>query len=89
MPAFIRRLRFRRDHRWTPKHMSAYVDGELVAGARSRLQRHVDECPECRGVLRSLERMLLRLHRAPAPAATEAPDLVAGIRERLRETRVD
>lgn len=89
MPILTRRLRFRRDHRWTPKHLSAYVDDELVTGARARLQRHVAECPECRGVLRSLERMLVRLGQMPSPAVSEAPDLVSSIRERLRETHRD
>lgn len=69
--------------------MSAYLDDELVTGARARLQRHVDECPECRGVLRSLARMLLRLHRVPSPAVSEAPELVSSIRARVHETPRD
>ncbi len=89
MPRLSRGLRFLRDHRWTPKHVSAYVDGELTAAARDRLQRHVNECPECRGLLHSLERMLLRLSRMPAPVVREAPDLVSSIRTRIREPRDD
>jgi anti-sigma factor RsiW len=89
MPTLRRRLGFRRDHRWTLKHMSAYLDEDLVARGRVRLQRHLDECPECRGVLRSLERMLVRLRRAPSPAISEAPDLVSIIRKRLHEEHVD
>ncbi len=89
MPSLTDRLRFRRDHRWTPKHVSPYLDDELAIGARARLQRHVAACPECRGVLWSLERMLLRLSGMPSPAATEAPDLAERIRGRLRDSRVD
>ena len=65
------------------------VDDELATGARARLQRHLAECPECRGVLRSLERMLVRLSGVPWPAGSEAPDLAERIRARLRDSRVD
>ncbi len=89
MSLLTERLRFRRDHRWTPKHVSPYLDDDLATGARARLQRHVAECPECQGVLRSLERMLLRLSGVPSPAAGEAADLAEGVRVRLRDSRVD
>ncbi len=89
MATLTERLRFWRDHRWTPLHVSPYLDGELATGARARLQRHAAECPECRGVLRSLERMLLRLSGVPSPAASEAPDLAARVRARLHETHGD
>ncbi|MDQ6776974.1 MAG: anti-sigma factor [Actinomycetota bacterium] len=89
MSILTERLRFRRDHRWTPQHVSPYLDDELARRARARLQRHVAECPECRGVLRSLERMLLRLGGVPSPAASEAPDLAERIRARLRDSGVD
>lgn len=89
MSTLTRRLRFQRDHRWTPQQMSPYLDDELAIGARARLQRHVAECPECQGVLRSLERMLLRLSGVPSPAASEAPDLAKRIRVRLLDSRVD
>jgi anti-sigma factor RsiW len=89
MSLLTERVRFRRDHRWTPRHVSPYLDDELASGARARLQRHVAECPECRGVLRSLERMLLRLSGMPSPAANEAPDLADRIQARLRDSQVD
>lgn len=89
MSILIERLRFRRDHRWTPDHISPYLEGDLATRARSRLQRHVAKCPECRGLLHSLERMLLRLSGAPSPAAREAPDLAARIRSRLNDIRTD
>jgi anti-sigma factor RsiW len=69
--------------------MSGYIDGELATSRGRRLERHVDECDECRRVLRGLERMVGRLHRIGIPA--EAPDprkLAARVRERLEERRL-
>jgi hypothetical protein len=31
------RSRFRRDHRWTPSHLSDFVDGDLPPRSRTRL----------------------------------------------------
>jgi anti-sigma factor RsiW len=80
----IEGLRFARDHRWTPRHLSAYLDGELAARARARLDRHVAECSECRGVLHSLRRMLDRLQWLPPPREHAAPEQTAlAVRARL------
>jgi anti-sigma factor RsiW len=84
MTRLLQRLRFWRDHRWTPGHLSAYVDSDLVAHAAARVQRHVRECPECREALRTLERMLGRLRRLPPVADTETPDIASAVRRRLR-----
>lgn len=64
--------------------MSAYLDGELATRARARMERHTDECPECRGILYALRRMLGLLQRLPA-SAHEAPDIAAAVSRRLRE----
>jgi anti-sigma factor RsiW len=85
MNGFLHRARFKRDHRWAPRHMSAYLDGDLVSRARARLERHTGECAECRGVLDSLGRMLARLHSLPA-SRRRAPDIARNVRRRLRET---
>lgn len=78
-------LRFRRDHRWAPGRVSAYLDGELAARSRARLQRHVGDCPDCLGVLRSLDRML-GLMRSVAPRDPgETPDIALAVRRRLHE----
>jgi anti-sigma factor RsiW len=79
-------LRFRRDHRWTPPHMSAYLDYDLSAWARARLQRHTEECPECRRVLDDLQRMLVLLQgaRPPDPAA-DVPEITSAVLRRLHE----
>jgi anti-sigma factor RsiW len=84
MSNVVHRARFRRDHRWAPGHMSAYLDGELASRSRARIERHTGECPECRGILASLRRMLGLLQGLPpASARREAPDIAAAVRARL------
>ncbi len=85
MNKLLHRVRFWRDHRWTPGRLSAYLDGDLVARSAARLQRHVRECPECRAALRSLERMLGLLRAAPPVSDTEKPDIASAVRRRLRD----
>jgi anti-sigma factor RsiW len=80
--AVLRQLRFRRDHRWTPAQLSAYLDDELGARGRRRVIRHTGDCPECRGVLHSLRRLLDALAGAPAPEPV-AERLVLSFREAL------
>jgi anti-sigma factor RsiW len=78
--------RFLRDHRWAPGRISAYLDGELASRSQARLERHAEECPECRAVLDSLRRMLSLLQglppASPKPAALE---IAAAVRARLHE----
>jgi anti-sigma factor RsiW len=85
MTGWLRRLRFRRDHRWTPDHLSDYLDGDLVARSRARLEHHLRECPECLSALRSLERVLGLLHAVPAVSDEERPDIASAVRRRLRD----
>lgn len=80
------RIRFRRDHGWAPGHMSAYLDTELRARPRARMERHSQECPECRGLLDSLRRMLSLLHRLPASGtAAHTPAIAVAVAQRLHE----
>jgi anti-sigma factor RsiW len=66
--------------------MSDYLDGELVASGRDRMQRHVSECPECRRLLAGLRLVLAGLHRLPAPnGGTDATAIAASVRLRLNE----
>lgn len=51
----VHRLRFVRDHRWVPAHASEYLDGDLRPPELARVQRHVDQCAECRELLRGLQ----------------------------------
>jgi anti-sigma factor RsiW len=79
----LRRLRFRRDHRWSGEHMSEYVDGELPESARERIERHLAECEDCRGLLGGLRGIVgglaaLRRERRAGPSV--APRVAAGVR---------
>jgi anti-sigma factor RsiW len=66
--------------------MSDYLDGELAAEAKARLEHHVADCPDCRGLLHSLRRMLRRLERLPPPSDMPNPDhIAAAVRTRLHE----
>jgi anti-sigma factor RsiW len=66
--------------------MSAYLDSDLAAWARTRLERHTAECPECRGVLEDLRRMLGLLHGAPAPEPiADVPAIAGAVLRRLNE----
>lgn len=53
-----RERRLMREHRWTTAHLSAYLDGELAATERARVEEHAGFCPECRRLLRTLRRTL-------------------------------
>ena len=86
MSQFFYRVRFVVDHRWAPGRMSDYLDGELASSRRTRMQRHVKECPECRQLLAILRRLLDELHRLPPPVSSVgAPQIAASVRLRLRE----
>jgi anti-sigma factor RsiW len=79
-------LRLRADHRWVPAHLSVYLDGELGPRARARLERHTEECPECRGLLYGLRRMLGLLASFAAVSEREpAPDIAGAVAARLHE----
>ena len=86
MSTFWHELRFRRDHRWTPPHTSAYLEADLSVGARERLERHTAECLECRRVLDDLRRMLALLQGAlrPEPPA-DGPAIATAVLRRLHE----
>jgi anti-sigma factor RsiW len=80
------RVRFKRDHRWAPGHMSEYLDDELGSSWRRRMQRHVKECPECYRLLTMLRRMVGALHRLPPSVGdADALRIAASVRRRLGE----
>jgi anti-sigma factor RsiW len=64
--------------------MSEYLDGELSAAGRTRIERHLGECVECRRLLTGLRRTLDGLHRLAAPGASpDAVQIAASVRARL------
>ncbi len=80
------RVRFRRDHAWAPDHMSGYLDGELAAAARSRMERHARDCPECDRLLAGLRAVVAALGRLPAPeGGIDGARLAAAVGARLDE----
>jgi anti-sigma factor RsiW len=86
MGSLLDRARFSLDHRWTPRHMSSFVDGELGSGQRLRVERHVGECEECRQLLAGLRKMLDALQGLPARSGEiDASQTAAAVRLRLRE----
>jgi anti-sigma factor RsiW len=86
MSGLLDREAFRRDHHWAPRRMSDYLDDELAAAGRARLERHLGECAECRRLLAGLRRTLDGLHRLSAPSAgADALQIAASVRARIRE----
>ena len=77
------------DHRFARSRLSDYVERELDASARRRIERHLDECPECDAAVRTLRAMLsaLALLRQRVPAGV-AEAVQARLRARWRP-RID
>lgn len=73
------------DHQWSQEHLSHYVEGDLRAGARRRLERHAEDCVDCGPGIRAM-RALLRL--IPAFAASEPIRAQADIFDRVRSGAV-
>jgi anti-sigma factor RsiW len=80
------RVRFRRDHGWAPDQMSAYLDDELPPHGRSRMERHMGDCPECERLLAGLHAVVQGLGRLGAPEGrVDAVQIAAAVRGRLDE----
>ena len=80
------RARFERDHQWAPEHMSGYLDGDLAARARARMEHHLAECGDCRRLLAGLRAVVSGLRRLPAPGSGLDPVQIAAlVRGRLNE----
>jgi len=63
-------LRFHLDHRFTQRHVSELLDGELAEGDRGRVARHAALCPQCAHLIASLRATIAAL--ASLPAAQDA-----------------
>ncbi len=85
MSGLLQRARFRRDHRWAPSHMSPYLEDDVGASVRARLESHCAGCPECSRLLMSLRRMLAVLSAVPPARTPAAIDVASAVRERLQE----
>ena len=79
-------LRFRFDHRWAPRKVSPYLDGELSRSERERLEHHVKDCPECRELLRELDALIDALGALRAEQTAPVADaMLSLVRGRLGE----
>ena len=76
---------FMRDHIWTRRHLSDYLDRELDALGRQRLERHTDLCPKCHRLVATLVQTieaLRALHEAPAgPPLSLSDSVIACLRQ--------
>jgi hypothetical protein len=73
----------RRDHGWSQRHISDYIDGDLSSRQQRRLEAHARLCPDCGRLRRSLTVLvweLRELGRKRPPGTTLAADVI----ERLR-----
>jgi len=57
-----------REHRWTWKKLSAYMDGELPASEAARVEKHLRECSRCQQELDSLCRLTDLMRQVPTKA---------------------
>jgi anti-sigma factor RsiW len=64
------------DHEWSQRHLSHYVDGDLRARARRRLERHAAECPECSRGIRAIKALLRLIPGLDGPSEVRAPTSV-------------
>jgi anti-sigma factor RsiW len=80
-----RRLNFKRDHNWVQPRLSDYVEGQLPARQRRRLERHEGLCPECRRAIRALKKLLQTLPGLrPATGRADVAERTArAVRERI------
>jgi anti-sigma factor RsiW len=68
--------------------MSDYLDEELSAERRRRMERHVGECGVCRRLLAGLRATIRALHGLRAPSGdADAARIAASVKPRLGEPR--
>ena len=79
----LARIRFARDHRWSQAHMSEYVDADLTARDRERIERHTRDCSACGDLLASLQEMVSALATLSRPRESVAGSVLAGVQQRL------
>lgn len=74
------------DHHWSQQHLSQYVEGDLGARARRRLDRHAGDCIDCGLGIRAM-RALVRL--IPGIEGREMIRAPGGIFDRMRSAGAD
>ena len=69
------------DHRWSQRHLSHYVEGDLNRRARRRLDRHARDCADCGRGLLALRALVYAVQGLDGLAGVRAP---ATIFDRVR-----
>lgn len=88
-------IAFRLDHRFTVRHASALLDGDLSPAQEARAQRHASACPMCRDLLNGLRRTIgglaqLRAQRGGGASDGEvAPSIIAALRDAAGDLPTD
>ncbi len=77
-------IRFMRDHRFTGSRASAYLDGEVDAAGRRRVERHTRVCPQCYQLIESLRQTIAGLMGLRSDPGGEIAD---GVIARLHHER--
>jgi anti-sigma factor RsiW len=62
--------------------LAAWAGGELTADLRQQVERHLDDCPDCRADADRLRATWDALGHAALPAESRRPDLWPAVRER-------
>jgi hypothetical protein len=71
----------RDDHRWSQRHLSHYVAGDLPLRARRRLDRHARDCADCGRGVRAVHSLVYAMQGLGGLAGVSAP---ATIFDRVR-----
>jgi hypothetical protein len=79
----VRHLRDWRDHRWSARHMSDYIDGALAPRQQRRLDAHARLCPNSGRLRRSLTVLVWELRELGRRRPT-GTTVASGVIERLR-----
>jgi anti-sigma factor RsiW len=69
------------DHPWSQQHLSHYVEGELSARERRRLDRHARDCLECGRGIRAMRALVRGVQGLGLTVGVRAP---ATIFDRVR-----
>ncbi len=77
-------LRFMRQHLWTTKHLSEYIDQELSEAERKRVEEHAGLCPRCHRLLATLRRTVAALRSLETPPPPAGDGLTGRVLDRLR-----
>jgi hypothetical protein len=58
-------LRNKPEHQWVEESLSAYIDDELTARERARVEKHLEECQACADQLASLRQTVALINELP------------------------